>query len=455
MTDPNKSGTGKQVFYGILIFLLLIITGGAVYMGSLLPIITGYSAEHMGSLVFVSGRVPAEVDSTDLNFSYIKYVKDKVDFTDSSVTSSFLWGRSKSINRDKFGVTLVRKTKESKIREVKFPSIPPPGYSKDTISWPLGDLIPDTLTGINREELSSITKKLISENGYGGNAFAFMVLHKGIPVAEAYKPQFNKNTRFLSWSVAKSFVNGLVGVLVKEGALDINKPTGLDEWQNDDRRKITLNDLMRMQSGLEWNEDYGNRSDVTVMLHCTNNMAKFAYDKPLKYTIGTNFLYSSGTVNIISYLLRKHFNDDNAYYAFPYERFFYRIGITDAVLETDPSGTFVGSSYLYATARDYARFAMLYQQDGVFNGERLLPEGWVKYTREPGPASNGEYGSLFYLSDQEEVPSAPKGIYMCVGHDGQRIYIMPDQELIVVVLGYSRRGTMDYDRLLKDVLSTL
>ena len=143
------------------------------------------------------------------------------------------------------------------------------------------------------------------------------------------------------------------------------------------------------------------------------------------------------------------------YYAFPYEHLFYRIGITDAVLETDPSGTFVGSSYLYATARDYARFALLYQQDGVFNGKRILPEGWVNYTREPGPASNGEYGALFYLSDKEEVPSAPKGIYMCVGHDGQRIYIMPDQELIVVVLGYSRRGTMDFDRLLKDILGTL
>ncbi|MCX6334215.1 MAG: serine hydrolase [Bacteroidia bacterium] len=434
---------------------MLIIIGGAVYLSTLLPIITGYSAKHMGSWVFISGRAPAEVDSTDLNFSFIKYTKDKVDFTDSSVTSSFLWGRSKSIYRDKFGVTLVRKTKENKIREVKFPSIPPPGYCKDTISWPIGDLFPDTLTGINLEKLSSISKKLISENGYGGNAFAFMVLHKGIPVAEAYKPQFNKETRFLSWSIAKSFVNGMVGVLVKEGALDINKPTGLDEWQNDDRRNITWNDLMRMQSGLEWNEDYGNRSDVTVMLHCTNNMAEYAYNKPMKYPIGTNFLYSSGTVNIISYLIRKHFNDDNAYYAFPYEHLFYKIGITDAVIETDPSGTYVGSSYMYATARDYARFALLYQQDGVFNGERLLPEGWVKYSREPGNASNGAYGSLFYLSDHEDVPSAPKGIYMCVGHDGKRIYIMPDQELIVVVLGYSKIGTMNFDGLLKDILGTL
>jgi len=455
MPDVNKSGTGKKLLYGVLIFFLVIIIGAAIYLSTLLPIITGYSAKNMGSAVFVSGRAPVEVDTTDLDFSFIKFARDKVDYSDSSVTSSFLWGRSKSINRDDFGVTLVRKTKESVIRNMNFPSIPRPGYSKDTILWPLGDIMPDTLTGINKDALSVISRNLIDENGYGGNAFAFLVLHKGIPAAEAYKPQFTKETRFLSWSMAKSFLNGIVGVLVKEGALNINEPAGLEAWQNDDRRSITLNDLMRMQSGLKWNEDYGNRSDVTVMLHCIKDMAGFAYDFPLESPVGSSFKYSSGTANIISYLIRRHFDNDNEYYAFPYEKLFYKIGITNAVFETDPSGTFVGSSYLYATARDYARFALLYQQDGIFNGERILPEGWVKYTREPVPSSNGQYGSLFWLQGEGEVPSAPDDIFMCQGHDGQRVFIMPSQELIVVVLGYSPRGTLDFNELLKDILGTI
>lgn len=455
MAEVRKPGTGRKVLYGVLIFFLLIIIGTAIYLSTLLPIITGYSAKNMGSAVFVSGRVPAEVDTTDLEFSFIKYARDKVDYSDSSVTSSFLWGRSKSINRDDFGVTLVRKTKESAIRNVNFPSMPSPGYRKDTILWPLGDIIPDTLTGINKKALTAISGKLIDENGYGGNAFAFLVLHKGIPVAEAYKPQFTKETRFLSWSMAKSFLNGIVGVLVKEGALNINEPTGLEAWKDDDRRSITLNDLMRMQSGLKWNEDYGNRSDITVMLHCKNDMAGFAYDFPLESPVGSSFKYSSGTANIISYLLRRHFNDDNEYYAFPYEKLFYKIGITDAVFETDPSGTYVASSYLYATARDYARFALLYQQDGIFNGERILPEGWVEYTREASSPSNGEFGSLFWLHGNGEVPSAPKDIFMCQGHDGQRIFIMPSQELIVVVLGYSPRGTLDFNVLIRDILGTI
>ncbi len=129
----------------------------------------------------------------------------------------------------------------------------------------------------------------------------------------------------------------------------------------------------------------------------------------------------------------------------------------DAVFEVDPSGTLVGSSYLYATARDYARFGLLYQNDGVFNGERILPEGWVRYCTNAVPSSNGAYGSLFWLNQGKRLPSVPEDTYSCEGHDGQGIYIIPSKQLVVVVLGYSPRsgGGMDFDRLLKDILSTL
>ncbi len=128
----------------------------------------------------------------------------------------------------------------------------------------------------------------------------------------------------------------------------------------------------------------------------------------------------------------------------------------DAIFEVDPSGTIVGSSYLYARARDYARFALLYQNDGVLNGERILPEGWVKYTVTAASGSNGVYGSFFWLNKGKEYPSAPEDMFWCDGHDGQFIFIMPGKELIVVVLGYSPKfNRMDFDRLLKDILETL
>jgi CubicO group peptidase (beta-lactamase class C family) len=252
-------------------------------------------------------------------------------------------------------------------------------------------------------------------------------------------------------------MNAMVGILVSEGKLDINQPTGLDEWKSDDRSKITLNDLLQMQSGLEWNEDYGNRSDVTLMLHREGDMAHFAMERPVAYKAGTHWYYSSGSTNIVSNLIRKKFSSDSSYYAFADTRLFNKIGMPDAVLEVDAAGNWVGSSYLYATARDYARFGMLYLNDGIFNGERILPEGWVEYTTTSAQASEGLYGSFFWLNRSRIMPSAPEDMFACNGHDGQHIYILPSRELIIVVLGYSPTSTggMDTDRLIKDVLETL
>lgn len=449
--------TRKRILYGVLALLMAIILSAAVYINSLLPIITGYAAKNLCSAVFVSGRTQEDVENVDLNFSFIKFTRNYIDYSNKCVYSHFLWGKSKAIFREGFGTTLVRGIPEKELWKIKYPSGTKPGYAQDTIKWPLGDIITDTVNGIDRKALTEITRRLITENGYNGDAFAFMVLHKGIPVAEAYKPQFNLHTRFLSWSMAKSFTNAIVGILVRQGRVDINKPAGIEDWNGDERGKITLNDLMQMQSGLKWNEDYGNRSDVTRMLHCESDMAGYAYEKPAAHPAGSYWYYSSGTTNIVSYLIRRQLGSDSVYYAFADTALFNKTGMPDVVFESDPSGTRVGSSYLYATARDYARFALLYRNDGVFNGKRILPEGWVKYTTSAASASNGEYGSFFWLNKSKKMPSAPEDMFACEGHDGQRIFILPGQDLIVVVLGYSPTsgGGMDFDRLLRDILSAL
>jgi CubicO group peptidase (beta-lactamase class C family) len=449
--------TRKRILFGVLTIFGIVIIGIIVYLNSLLPIITGYAAKNLCSAVFVSSRNPENVEAIDLNFPFVKLTKNSINYDEKSVTSRFLWGKSKAICRKGFGVTLLRDIPEAKLRESRYPSGIDPGYSQDTIKWPLGDIFPKRNTGIDTIKLGDITKRLITDNAYNGNAFAFMVVHKGIPVAEAYKPQFNKKTRFLSWSMAKSFLNAMVGILVKQGKLDITQPAGIDEWKGDDRSKITLNNLMQMQSGLKWNEDYGNRSDVTLMLHCESDMGHFAFEQPMVYAAGTHWYYSSGTTNIVSYLIRRQFSSDSAYYVFANNQLFNKIGMPDAVFEVDPSGTRVGSSYLYATARDYARFGLLFENDGVFNGVRILPDGWVKYSTSVASASSGLYGSFFWLNRSRSLPSAPEDMFACDGHDGQHIYILPTQELVVVVLGYSpkSKGGMDTDRLLKDILSTL
>jgi CubicO group peptidase (beta-lactamase class C family) len=448
----------RKIFYVTGFLLAAILIGGALFINSLLPIITGYAAKNLCSNVFISGRDAESIEEMDLNFSFIKYTKNSVDKEEKSVTSRFLWGRSKAIYREGLGATLIRDVPEEVLRRSVFPADTDPGYLKDTTDWPLGDIIPDRVsTGIDNAEIEHISRQLVNENAYGGNAFAFIVLHKGLPVAEAYMPEFDKNTRFLSWSVAKSFTNALVGIMVKEGRMDISQPADITEWKGDERSSITLNDLLQMQSGLKWNEDYGSRSDVNLMLFEKGDMSSFAVSCQYEYPSGTHWYYSSGTANIISTLIRQKFESDTSYYAFAQDQFFEKIGITDAVFEVDPSGDFISSSYLYATARDYARFALLYLNDGVFNGERILPEGWVDYTKTPASASGGKYGAMFWLNRGGEYPDAPEDMYSCEGHDGQRIYIIPSSDLAVVVLGYSPvpDNKMDFDRLLKDIMAAL
>ncbi len=450
--------TKKKVFYGTLLLFAAIVAGAVVYVNSLMPIITGYAAKNLCSNVFVSGRDAKEIEDIDLNFSFIKFTRNKVDREEQSVTSSFLWGRSKAIFREGFGVTLIRDASEKELRNDVYAVDTDPGYRPDTTAWPLGDVVPDTLdTGIDKPALTEIARKLMSDTAYGGIPFAFVVLHKGMPVAETYRPGLGRDTRFLSWSVAKSFTNAIAGVLVQMGKMDVSEPAGFEEWKNDDRKRITINDLLQMQSGLEWNEDYGSRSDVNLMLFNAADMSRFAVTHPLEHPAGTSWKYSSGTANIITSLIRNEFDSDTSCYAFIHDRFFEKIGITDAVFEVDPSGDLVGSSYLYATARDYARFGLLYLNDGVFCGERILPEGWVDYTRTPASASGGEYGALFWLNRSKTFPSAPEDMFSCNGHDGQMIFILPSNDLVVVVLGFSHKpdNSLDFDTLLKDILETI
>ncbi len=278
MTTNSAKPLTKKLFRSAIIIFIVVLAYAGYYIHSLLPIITGYPAKYLCSAVFVSNRAQAEVEAMDLHFSFIKYTKNVVNFQDSSVTSSFLWGRSKAIYRKGYGCTLLRDVSEEELRKIKFPEMPKLTYNPDTLAWPLGNVMPDSIAGIDTDKLDRISDKLMTNDGYNGHAFAFMVVHKGIPVAERYQPEFNEKTRFLSWSMAKSFTNALAGILVKDGKLDLNKPAAIPEWQNDERKQVTPNNLMQMQSGLKWNEDYGNRSDVTVMLYCEKDFAKFTYD---------------------------------------------------------------------------------------------------------------------------------------------------------------------------------
>ena len=311
----------------LLVLLLIVVLGiGYSYLNPLMPIITGYGAKKMCSNVFISGRDADSIKEIDLSFSPIKFSSQKVNYEDSSVVSRFLWSKSKAIYRKGFGCQILRDWTEeelkSQVYKVQKKELP----AEDPINWSISS---------DNKQLETISNALVVDRTYGGTPFAMVVLHNGNCVAEAYKPGVNTNTRLLSWSMAKSVTSALAGILVGQGKLDIYAPTGLDIWQNDDRKNITTNDLMQMQSGLEWNEDYGSTSDVNIMLHKVGDLAKYAEDKPLLDKPGTKWYYSSGSTNIVSHILREKIGNDSLYYDLPENHLFNKIGIKDAVFEVE------------------------------------------------------------------------------------------------------------------------
>jgi CubicO group peptidase (beta-lactamase class C family) len=233
---------------------------------------------------------------------------------------------------------------------------------------------------------------------------------------------------------------------VQKGKLKLSDPAPVPEWRHegDPRRHITLDQLMRMSSGLRFGEAYEPLQDVTNMLYGSADYAAYAASKPLEAQPGAQWSYSSGTANIIARIVRQSLEKEYAnYYQFIREEFFDRIGMTSAILEADPSGTFVGSSYAFATPRDWARFGLLFLQDGVWGGERLLPEGWVAYTTTPASrAPKGEYGALFWLNAGSEQnpqnrkwPAISPDAYSAQGYQYQRIIIIPSKKLVLVRFG--------------------
>ena len=274
-----------------------------------------------------------------------------------------------------------------------------------------------------------------------------MVDHGRI-VAERYATGFSATTPLLGWSMAKSVVAGLVGMLVKDGRLALDQPAG---WPapGGGREHIRIADLLAMSSGLRFNEGYGAVSDITRMLYLQPDMAGFARAQPLVHPAGEFWSYSSGSANILSRIVQDAGGALGA--AYPTERLFKPLGMTSAVIETDEDGTLVGSSYMYATARDWARYGQFLLQDGVWRGREFLPRGYVAVMASPVAASGGQYGhGLVWLwgsdahtpgTNPDSSFGIPADTFWMEGHDGQSTAIIRSRELVIVRLGLTPART--------------
>lgn len=441
----------RRIIFSVIATAIL---GGLIYFNSLLPIITGYAAKNLSSGVFIANRTQESMEATDLNFSFIKNVKNQVDFENKTVTSKYLWHKSKAVLTDGGGCVLVHDFNIDEIKNRPYYKKPALQYNPDTIPWPMGDLIADTVPqGVDIQKLNAALDIAFADTIPHKGTFAVAIAYKGQLIAERYKSGFSDENKFLSWSMAKSFTNAMVGVLEKQGKLDVNEPIQLEPWQNDERKIITVDNLLRMNSGLAWNEDYGNNSNVNIMLHKVGDFGNYAIHKKLENAPGEKWYYSSGTSNIVTYYIRKLFHNDAEYYAFPYQEIFEKLGMHSVVFEVDASGTFVGSSYLYASMRDYTRFGLWYLNHGKWGDTQLLPVNWVNYTLQPAKDSDGNYGAFFWLNNSgKNYPDVPRDMYSCQGHDGQFIYIIPSKDLVVVRTGFSKHGDFDRNAFLSSIV---
>ncbi len=445
----------KRILLSLLVFVVILVCIALLYITYLSPGITGYAAKNVASGVFVAGRTQESIEKEDINFFPVRYTKNKVDNEKMVVTSKLLgiW-KSVAVYNEGLGCTLVRDFSEADVLNLDYPDVPLPSGNPDTIPWPAGDLLSDTIpAGINMQNLNGMLDRVFEDTASYRGTFAVTVVYKDQIVAERFRSDLKPENRFLSWSMAKSFTNAMVGAMVRDGLIDINAPMKVDEWAKDERKNITLDNLMTMTSGLEFSEAYYKLrlTNTTTMLLKNGDMGDYAKSKKLLTKPDSVWSYSSGSSNIIQDYLRTAFKSHEEYLAYPRKAIFNKTGMRSVVWEVDASGTFVGSSYLYATMRDYARFGLLYLHNGNWLGEQIFSPEWVSFTTTPASGSNGEYGALFWLNKNNEFPGVPDDLYYCDGYDGQFIFILPSKEMVIVRTGCSPRGTVNWQSFLKDI----
>ncbi|MCK4746191.1 MAG: beta-lactamase family protein, partial [Bacteroidales bacterium] len=337
----------KRILGILLIALLIFVTW---FAWPRLPIVTAFAAKGMCSSVFLADKEPESVYAEDLSFFPISLAKCAIDYDERSVTSRVLGlAKRKAVYREGLGAVLVLDKPEDELRAASF-EIPDPGYSQDTIAWPMGDVLPEGLPeGVDYETLSNVLKEAIDNPGDEPlkKTLSVAVIYDNELIGENYYDGYDGWTKFHGWSMTKSITGALAGTLVKDQRMDIKVPANVPEWTNDQRKDITIENILHMSSGLEWVENYFTISDATIMLMQSDDMFSSIVSCDAAYEPGSYWNYSSGDANLLSGLIRKAMNDDQEYHRYAYTQLFHRIGMLNTVVETDASGLFVASSFSY------------------------------------------------------------------------------------------------------------
>jgi CubicO group peptidase (beta-lactamase class C family) len=340
--------------------------------------------------------------------------------------------------------------------------------------WPMGDVLPDEPLPAEVDAAKVATAVDAAFSPAEGLTAAFVVVYKGRIIGERYGADIDKDTQLESWSMGKSLIGTLMGTLVHKGVYELWQPAPIDEWHedpSDPRAAIRIGDIMRMSSGLRFvapqDPDYelefgypqGYPDHLYVYTGAINSF-EWSITRPAQWPPNTVGRYRNSDPLSTNYLVRKGIEEElgEEYHTYPQRALFDKIGIRKMVLETDPYGNFLTQGFEYGTGRNWARLGMLYLQDGVWNGERILPEGWVEYASTVAPAWEADGrpvygGSFFWINGAETFPIPPEAIYMA-GAGGQYTIIIPSHDMVVVRLGHAK-GAGPGGRALRRALELL
>ncbi len=466
---------GKSALTSVKLgFLLVIIlaVGSCATIDGALNTATGFSAKNVCSGHFISGFTQQEiVDQALLPISKtFHFVDINIDQVNQSVETDILFSHNrKAIYRPSVGCVLLPPEQQSLNFEI--PNIPKnqsQSVEQENLLWPNGTA--DIDTGEFSEKQIAI-RRLVSQHFEKSKlnpdlrTKALLVIHKGKLIAEQYDQEVNKLTPLLSWSMAKSITNLQVGLLVNKGQLSLNEPIEIPEWGPENQQTINLDHLLTMSSGLAFDETYGIGGDAALMLSVAPSADEFARNMPVLHQPGEYWYYSSGTTNIISGIIRRSFGDNYpGYLSFTQELLFEPLNIHSATLEIDSKGTFIGSSYMYASARDWAKIGQLLLQGGEWQGRQIIPRDWIEYSKIPAKANRtNRYGAHFWLN-QDPVdnnatrfwPNLPSDTFYMSGFQGQRLVMIPSKDLVFVRLGFTTpKTTTGIDQLMQTVIEVL
>ena len=336
-----------------------------------------------------------------------------------------------------------------------------PDASKQT--WPMGDVLPSD-PAPSQLDMSKVNQAIAAAFDPASMTAAFVVTWKGRLIGEHYGPGITAQTPLESWSMGKSLTATLMGVLIQQGAYDLWQPAPIPEWRagNDPRAKIRIADLLNMSSGIRikapLDPDYdpsGTYPDHFYLYSGSIDSFHYAATRPLQWPPATVGRYRNTDPVLTNYLIRLAVEKrGEEYLSFPRRALFDKIGVRTMVMETDPFGNFLTQGYEFASARDWARLGNLYLQDGVWNGQRILPQGFAKFVSTVAPAWQADnrpiYGGFFWINGNGEFP-VPKDAYYMSGAGGQTTMIIPSYDLVVVRMGHYKgeaSGDLSFKRAL-------